>query len=83
MDDLSDSTERTMSAFAGAGTFTARAILNSVLAAFVTNLLLRVLYERTLPVALAYFRGHANDPTAFRRPRGWSNTEELMARRRP
>lgn len=49
--------------------FTAGAIFNSLSVGLVVYLLLRLLYGRTRPHALAYFRHHAKDhQRRFRRP---------------
>jgi uncharacterized protein (DUF2062 family) len=51
-------------------TFTVGAIANSLLVGLCIYLLLRILYGRTRPAALAYFRRHARDhQRRFRRPR--------------
>ncbi len=75
IDDLEDVTERTVSALTWGKTFTAGAVLNSLLVGLTTYLLLRLLYHRARPSALAYFRRHAKDhQRRFRRPRQAATT---------
>ncbi|MBX3746543.1 MAG: DUF2062 domain-containing protein [Verrucomicrobiae bacterium] len=59
--DLEDVTEKTVNALVWGQTFLLGAVINSLLVGLVIYVLLRLLYERTRPVALAYFRRHAQD----------------------
>jgi hypothetical protein len=61
VEELADVTEKTVNALVWGWTFTAGAVLNSVVCGGVVYLLLRLLYEETRPAALAYFRRHARD----------------------
>lgn len=68
--DLSEVSEKTLRALVWGQTFTAGALLNSLVGGGVVYLLLRLLYEETRPAALAYFRRHARDhQQRFRRRR--------------
>jgi uncharacterized protein (DUF2062 family) len=70
INDLSEVTEKTMRALVWGQTFTAGAVLNSLVGGAVVYLLLRLLYEETRPAALAYFRRHAREhQRRFRRRR--------------
>lgn len=67
--DYDEVTERTMNALLWGQAFTVGAIVNSLLVGLCVYLLLRLLYGRTRPAALAYFRRHARDhQRRFRRP---------------
>lgn len=69
LDELGDVTERTMSALTWGKSFTAGAILNAMLVGLSSYLVLRLVYERTRPASLLYFRRHAKDHhRRFRRP---------------
>lgn len=71
LEGLSEVTDKTMNALVWGRTFTVGAILNSVACGAIVYLLLRLLYEKTRPGALAYFRRHARDhQRRFRRHRG-------------
>lgn len=59
--DPTEITERTMSALAWGQTFSTGAIVNSLVAGAAAYLVLRLLYERTRPSALAYLRAHARE----------------------
>lgn len=68
--DYEEVTERTMNALVWGQTFTLGAIVNALLVGLCVYLLIRLLYDRTRPAALAYFRRHARDhQRRFRRPR--------------
>jgi uncharacterized protein (DUF2062 family) len=68
-EELADLTEKSLKALAWGKTFTVGAVFNSLLVGLAVYLLLRVLYERTRPAALAWFRRHARDhQRRFRRP---------------
>lgn len=61
VDELADVTEKTVNALVWGRTFAIGALLNSAVIGGVIYLLLRLLYERTRPIALAYFRHHARE----------------------
>lgn len=70
VEDLGDVTEKTVSALVWGKTFTMGAIVNSVLVGALVYTLLRLIYEKSRPAALAYFRRHARDhQRRFRWPR--------------
>jgi hypothetical protein len=69
VEHLEEVTENTMRTLTWGTTFMAGAILNSLVLGLLAYLLLVLLYGRTRPAALAYFRRHARDhQRAFRRP---------------
>jgi uncharacterized protein (DUF2062 family) len=71
IDELDDVTEKSMDALVWGQTFTFGALLNSLAAGVFVYLLLRLVYRRIRPGALAYFKRHARDhQRRFRRPRG-------------
>jgi uncharacterized protein len=68
--DLDDVTEKTISALVWGKAFTTGAIINSVLTGLLVYLILRLLYAKARPRALAYFRRHSKDhQRRFRWPR--------------
>jgi hypothetical protein len=70
LDELADVTEKTMSALVWGRTFTVGAVLNSLVVGALAYLVLRLLYEKTRPAALAWFRRHAREhQRRFRRRR--------------
>lgn len=69
VDELEDVTTRTMQALMWGRTFTIGAALNSLVVGLIVYVLLRLLYGKTRPGALAYFRHHARDhQRRLRRP---------------
>ncbi len=69
IEGLEDVTEKTVKALVWGQTFTAGAVVNSVLAGLAVYLLWRLVYRQIRPGALAYFRHHARDhQRRFRRP---------------
>lgn len=69
IDEFDDVTEKTMDALMWGKTFTFGAVVNSLLAGLCVYLLLRLVYRKIRPGALAYFRRHARvHQRRFRRP---------------
>ncbi len=67
---LEQVTEKTMRLLLWGQTFTAGALVNSLVVGGTVYLLLRLLYEETRPALLNYFRHHAREhQRRFRRPR--------------
>ena len=70
VDDLSDVTEKSTSALVWGQTFLWGAIVNSVIVGGLVYGIMRLVYARVRPHALAFFRGHAREhQRRFRRPR--------------
>lgn len=68
--ELEQVTEKTMRLLLWGQTFTAGAVVNSLVVGGMVYLLLRLLYEETRPAALRYFRRHAREhQRRFRGPR--------------
>lgn len=61
VEELEDVTEKTVDALVWGQTFTVGAVFNSLWVGLLVYLLLRLLYRKTRPMALAYFRHHARD----------------------
>lgn len=66
VDELADVTEQTVDALVWGKTFMAGALVNAALAGLAVYLLLRLLYARVRPAALAWFREHARAYRKFR-----------------
>jgi uncharacterized protein (DUF2062 family) len=70
VDELSDVNESTVDALVWGKTFLAGAVANSLIFGLAAYLILRLIYWRVRPSALAYFRHHALDhQRRFRRTR--------------
>jgi hypothetical protein len=70
VDDLQHLTEKTMNALVWGRTFTAGALLNSLVVGLLVYGVLRLVYLEIRPSMLGYFRHHAKDhQRRFRRPR--------------
>jgi hypothetical protein len=61
VDELADVTEKTVNALVWGKTFMAGSVANSLLVGSTAYFLLRLLYARVRPGALAWFRGHARE----------------------
>jgi hypothetical protein len=61
VDELDDVTEKTVDALVWGKTFMAGTVANSLLVGCTVYFLLRLLYARIRPGALAWFRGHARE----------------------
>jgi uncharacterized protein len=61
LDELEDVTERTISTLVWGWTFAIGALINAVVVGLTVYFLLLLLYDRTRPRMLGWFRGHARD----------------------
>lgn len=71
IDEPEDITRKTIDALVWGKTFLTGALINSLVAGLITYFILRLIYEKIRPSALAYFRHHAREhQKRFARPKG-------------